>query len=76
MYLNGYGRFGRPGNKHGYAHRVAWEFEHGPIPGGLQVNHRCDVRNCVRPDHLYVGTQFENVVDMIERSRGHWQHKH
>lgn len=42
------------------AHRVAWEAEHGPIPDGLVIDHKCRVRNCVNPDHLEPVTQAEN----------------
>jgi hypothetical protein len=35
-----------------YAHRVAWELEHGPVPDGLTLDHRCCVRHCVNPAHL------------------------
>jgi len=69
--LNGYGRFGRTV----YAHRASWEFENGPIPKGLQVNHHCDERMCVRPDHLYAGTHRDNMDDMMARRRGWWQRR-
>lgn len=51
------------------AHRVAWELENGPIPAGLSVLHSCDNRPCVRPDHLRLGTQRDNMADMDERRR-------
>jgi hypothetical protein len=52
------------------AHRVAWFLTNGDIPAGLQVNHRCNTRLCVRPDHLYLGTHQQNAGDRYSRSRG------
>jgi hypothetical protein len=50
-----------------YAHRFAWRLEHGPIPPGLEVRHRCDNRACVR--HTLLGTHAENMADMVARGR-------
>lgn len=50
-------------------HRMLWEREHGPVPAGLYVLHHCDVRHCVNPAHLYVGTQTDNMRDMVVRGR-------
>ena len=50
-------------------HRVVWELTHGPIPAGMFVCHHCDVRNCVRPDHLFIGTAADNTRDMDEKHR-------
>lgn len=52
------------------AHRVAYRLFHGPIPDGMKILHRCDVRSCVNPDHLFVGTQADNVADMVAKGRG------
>jgi hypothetical protein len=49
------------------AHRVSWELHNGPIPAGLDVLHHCDNKPCVRPDHLYLGTNLDNARDRIER---------
>ncbi len=50
----GYGYLYLDGGRFVYAHRFAWELAHGPIPSGRRVYHRCGVRLCVRPEHLYV----------------------
>lgn len=50
-------------------HRVAYEYYKGPIPTGLQVNHICDVPNCVNPDHLYAGTRADNDRDRVARPK-------
>lgn len=71
-------------NPHGYANvttykngksfmaigsRVAWELFRGPIPEGLCVLHTCDIRHCVNPDHLFLGTKRDNSNDMIKKGR-------
>lgn len=57
------------GNAVDGAHRVSWELHHGPIPPGMCVLHRCDVRACVRPDHLFLGTRPDNNADCIAKGR-------
>jgi hypothetical protein len=57
------------------AHRAAWMARHGPIPPGLCVCHRCDVRTCINPTHLFLGTQKDNMVDMAAK-RGHEPRPH
>ena len=59
----GYGRFSKDGRMQ-TAHRVSWEIHHGPILGYL-VLHKCDNKCCVNPEHLFLGTQRDNVRDMV-----------
>lgn len=51
------------------AHRVSMIIAHGSIPTGKVVMHKCDVRNCVNPDHLSFGTQAENNRDCSRKGR-------
>lgn len=50
-------------------HRLVYEECFGEIPKGLVVRHKCDVRNCINPEHLEIGTQADNVRDTVERNR-------
>lgn len=70
LFPTGYGIFWfSEDNPAARAHVVAWEFVNGPVPDGLDVCHTCDVRCCVNPDHLYVGTRKQNMADAIARGR-------
>jgi hypothetical protein len=62
----GYGIYGLRAR---LVHRLAWSLTHGPIPPGMWVLHRCDVRRCFNPDHLYLGNHADNTRDMVERGR-------
>jgi len=63
------GSFRRTHRRAELAHRVSWELTNGPIPEGMKICHRCDVGLCVRPDHLFLGTQAENIQDMRNKGR-------
>lgn len=50
-------------------HRVAWFLTHGQIPDGMNVLHKCDVRACANPAHLFLGTCKDNSEDMVNKGR-------
>ena len=69
----GYGLFTQDGKLH-RAHRVAWSLTHGAIPKsvgfhGTCVLHRCDNPPCCNPEHLFLGTHFDNMRDMSNKGR-------
>ena len=66
-FANGYGAF-RLGSKQRRAHVVSFEWHVGPA-NGLKVCHACDVKPCVRPDHLFRGTHADNMADMVAKGR-------
>jgi hypothetical protein len=51
------------------AHRVAWKAARGPIPDGLKVCHTCDIPSCINPNHLFLGTQLDNMRDKMAKGR-------
>lgn len=74
--VDGYGYLGLGGREYGkiLAHRASWHIHHGRIPNsaeyhGTVVRHKCDNRLCVNPAHLELGTQSDNVRDMIDRGK-------
>jgi hypothetical protein len=69
LYSNGYGRVTVKHGVHKLAHREAYKLVWGDIPEGMNICHACDNRKCVRPSHIYAGTQQENVNDMLSKGR-------
>jgi hypothetical protein len=72
----GYGAF-RLGSKILRAHRVAFELFKHSIPNGKLVMHKCDVRRCINPEHLFLGSHKDNTQDMLAKNRGGaWKNNH
>lgn len=65
---DGYGWFWT-GKTMANAHRVAWSLLVGAIPDGKYVLHHCDNPECTNPEHLFIGTQLDNVNDMTGKGR-------
>lgn len=65
----GYGRFLIKNPKIVLAHRASYFFENGEFDLSLYVCHHCDNPSCVRPDHLFLGTQLDNLRDMVKKGR-------
>lgn len=64
----GYGRL-NVGNRPLLAHRLSYEQKYGSIPDGKILCHKCDNPQCVNPDHMFVGTQADNIADMEHKGR-------
>lgn len=69
-----YGRF-KMNCKWFLAHRLSYVFYNGEIPPNMQILHKCDNPPCVNPHHLFLGTQLDNMHDMIAKGRKVTGHK-
>lgn len=68
MKRSGYGMM-RVGGKMTGAHRFSYELAYGEVPKELDVLHRCDNPSCVNPNHLFLGTHRENMLDCVRKGR-------
>ncbi|MDX9896524.1 MAG: HNH endonuclease [Desulfofustis sp.] len=67
---NGYGQIKQPGKRVNFiAHRLSYLIHYGAIPDGMSVCHTCDNPKCVKPSHLFLGSQQENLLDMARKGR-------
>jgi hypothetical protein len=75
---NGYGKFRRAGQPERVAHRILWEHNNGPVPEGMELDHTCRTRECVRPTHFEVVTPSENTrrQDHANRNKTHCPQGH
>lgn len=64
----GYGRF-HDGIRCEDAHRFSYKLNVGVIENSLYVLHKCDIRNCVNPEHLFLGTAYDNLHDAIQKGK-------
>lgn len=67
--VSGYATISNGRHRRLRVHRLLYLFEFGGIPPGLFVLHRCDVRRCCRPDHLFEGTDADNAADRVAKGR-------
>jgi hypothetical protein len=66
---DGYGQLQGPQGKVVLVHRLSWQLFRGPIPEKAQVLHKCDVPSCLNPEHLFLGSQRDNILDMKAKGR-------
>jgi len=68
---HGYGVFCvNPTRRTERAHRYSWEITNGKIPESMNILHKCDNPSCANPEHLFLGTQADNMADMRAKGRG------
>lgn len=66
---HGYGMIAGHGKRNIKVHRLSYETHVGLIPAGLCVLHKCDVRCCCNPTHLFLGTKKDNAIDAVRKGR-------
>ncbi len=66
---NEYGKLRVGHSKDFTTHKMSWVVHYGPVPDGKCVLHTCDIRSCINPNHLWLGTKAENSQDMVSKGR-------
>lgn len=66
---NHYGNMRIPNKGLAYVHRLSYVMHKGKIPDGYKVLHKCDNSICCNPDHLFLGTQLDNIKDRDQKGR-------
>jgi hypothetical protein len=72
---NGYGQQKIKGKNY-RVHRLSYRLFVGEIPKGLLICHKCDQKDCINPEHLFLGTQADNMLDMVQKGRSLKGNKH
>jgi hypothetical protein len=68
-YYNGYGVFVWSKGENQTAHRASWRLHRGEVADEMDMCHHCDNKGCVNPEHLFVGTRQENMMDRVRKGR-------
>lgn len=66
---HGYGHCSKRFGPTNLAHRLSFMASNGPLLKGLSICHKCDVRRCINPEHLFQGTHFDNIRDCVKKGR-------
>lgn len=69
LFTNGYGQLGFVHRGSRLAHRYSYLIHNGTVCNDNQVLHKCDNKKCVNPNHLFLGSQSDNIQDMINKGR-------
>lgn len=72
---HGYGCVSVGAGRHGRVHRIVWEAKYFKIPKGLIACHSCDNKKCYNPNHIFIGTFYQNSLDAVRKGRIGFKHR-